>query len=356
MTTNFSSNSTTTISMPQFDAATGTLICVNAKVFLTSVVRMRLENDEVFNIDYTVRYQRKDTLSGPGIDPSVAGSRNKNYGPYSLEGSDGEPFSGPDYVSIGPDTIYNNKLYEATTSDVSMYLGTGTVDFFYKSVVNTFAIGSDVYALAVTSTNRLTFTMTYSYCNTGLLSSNIQNFQVMLKDNNIVNISWVNPNESKYNTYEIEVSENGTDFYSIGSRTATVAEGTSAEYNHQYHIDKPLAGILYFRIKQIEGKMIHYSEIRAVRPEAGMFAPMKIYPNPVLRDINLEFDTPMTGDFTLELVNQTGQIIVSKRLRMNNSTRVNMTIDNRPAPGIYYLRARQAGGGKVYSGKLLFRR
>src|SRR5687768_3621631 len=70
-TTNFSSNSTNTINVPKFNAASGTLICVNAKVYLTSVLRMKLENDEEFEIDYQVRYQRKDTFSGPGISPAV---------------------------------------------------------------------------------------------------------------------------------------------------------------------------------------------------------------------------------------------------------------------------------------------
>ena len=159
---NFSSNSTTVFKIPQFDATVGTLVCVDAKVYLTSILRMRLENDEAFNIDYTIKYQRKDTFSGPGVVPDVVGSKNKNYGPYSLAGSDGDPFAGPDFVSIGPDTIYNLKLYEATTTNVVPYLGTDSVDFVYKSAVSTFAIGSDVYALAVTSTNRVDFVMSYN--------------------------------------------------------------------------------------------------------------------------------------------------------------------------------------------------
>ncbi len=243
VTTNFSSNSTTTLNMPKFDAVTGTLICVNAKVYLTSVLRMKLENDEVFDINYQVRYQRKDTLKGPGINPAVAGERNKTYGPYHLQGSDGNPFSGPDYVAIGPDSIYKQRLYEATTTDVVPYMGQGTVDFLYKTVVNTFAIGSDVYALAVTSQNKLEFTMTYSYCNNSLLPLNIKNFQAVLKDNNTVHLSWMAQNEIKNNNYEIEVSENGSKFHTIGSERSKPADAASAKYDHQYHFDQPLTKV-----------------------------------------------------------------------------------------------------------------
>jgi hypothetical protein len=342
--------------MPKFNATTGTLICVNAKVYLTSVLRMRLENDEVFNIDYTVRYQRKDTFGGPGINPSVVGSRNKNYGPYSLAASDGNPFAGPDFVAIGPDTIYNLKLYQATTTDVVPYLGTGTVDFFYKSIVNTFAIGSDVYALAVTSQNKLDFTMTYSYCNLSVLAANIKNFHAALGSNNDVFISWITQNEIKNNNYEIEVSENGGQFYTIGSKESSTADGSSAKYEYQYHFDKPLTGKLYFRIKQVEGKATRYSEIRTINAGHSAIPALSIYPNPVVRNINMEFDEPVSGDFSIELSNQMGQIVFQTRAKLSNNTGYEVLVNNPPPPGIYYLKARKAGSPKVYTGKLFFRR
>ncbi len=337
-----------------FDATVGTLVCVNAKVYLTSILKMRLENDEVFPIDYTVKYQRKDTFTGPGIVPDVVGSKNKNYGPYTLDGSDGDPFAGPDFVSIGPDTIYNLKLYEATTTNVVPYLGTDSIDFTYTSAVSTFAIGSDVYALAVTSTNKVDFVMSYSYCNTSVLAMNIKDFQASLAGND-VSVRWTTENEIKSNNYEIEVSENGTKYYSIGSKKATVNEGAAAKYDYKYHFDKPLAGKLFVRIKQVADKTIKYSQIKALF--AGNATPaLNIYPNPVVRNINLEFDEPLSGDYSIEIANQVGQVVLQKKVRLSNSMRLEVQVDNTPPPGIYYLRARQMGSSKVYSGKLLFTR
>jgi hypothetical protein len=338
-----------------FDATVGTLVCVNAKVYLTSILRMRLENDEVFPIDYTVKYQRKDTFSGPGIVPDVVGSKNKNYGPYTLQASDGNPFAGPDFVSIGPDTIYNLKLYEATTSNVVPYLGTDSIDFTYTSAVSTFAIGSDVYALAVTSTNRVDFVMSYNYCNTSVLALNMKNFQAALVDNE-VSVSWTTQNEIKNNYYEIQVSESGSQFTTIGSKKSTTVDGSSAEYNDKYHLDKSPAGKLFVRVKQIDGKTTRYSQIKAIYPGNRLVAPLNVYPNPVVRNINLQFDEPLSGDYSIELANQVGQIVLRKKVRLNNSNTIEVQVDNPPAPGIYYLRARQMGSPKVYSGKLLFRR
>ncbi|HUQ65656.1 MAG TPA: choice-of-anchor E domain-containing protein [Flavitalea sp.] len=354
MSTNFPSNSTTVFKVPQFDATVGTLVCVNAKVYLTSILKMRLENDEVFPIDYTVKYQRKDTFSGPGISPDVVGSKNKNYGPYTLEGSDGEPFAGPDFVSIGPDTIYNLKLYEAATSNVVAYLGTDSIDFIYKSTVSTFAIGSDVYALAVTSTNKVDFIMTYSYCNTSVLAMNIKDFQASLAGNDVT-VRWTTQNEIKNNNYDIEVSENGKAFYIIGSKKALVADGAAAEYRYQYHFDKPPCGKIYFRIRQADGKRITFSQIKAVYPETRIPL-LSIYPNPVVRNINLEFDEALSGDYSIELSNQVGQVVLQKKVRLSNSNRLEVLVNKSPTPGIYYLKAIRIGSSKVYAGKLLFTR
>ncbi|MBL7698562.1 MAG: choice-of-anchor E domain-containing protein [Chitinophagaceae bacterium] len=351
----FPSNSTTTFKVPQFDATLGTLICVNAKVYLTSIIRMRLENDEEFPIDYTVKYQRKDTFTGPGIIPDVVGSKNKNYGPYTLDGSDGDPFAGPDFVSIGPDTIYNQKLYEATTTNVVPYLGTDSIDFSYTSAVSTFAIGSDNYALAVTSTNRVDFIMTYSYCNTSVLALNIKNFQASLVDND-VSVKWTTQNEIKNNFYEIQVSENGAAFQSIGTKKSSTVDGSSAEYSYKYHFDKSPAGKLYVRIKQVDGKTTRYSQIKALLAGGKTMPSLSIYPNPVVRNINLQFDEPLSGDYNIELANQVGQIVLRKRVRLNNNMTMEIQVDDPPTPGIYYLRAMEAGSRKVYSGKLLFRR
>lgn len=355
LTTNFSSNSTTTLTVPQFDAATGTLVCVNAKVYLTSVLRMKLENDEVFDIEYQVKYQRKDTLTGPGIDPAVVGSRNKTYGPYSLAASDGNPFAGPDFVAIGPDTIYNMKLYEATTSDVVPYLGSGTVNLNYKTVVNTYAIGSDVYALSVTSQNKLEFQMTYSYCNTAVLALNIKNFQAALEDNNL-QVSWTTENETtKNNIYEIEISENGKNFYPIGTKASQPATASSTKYQYQHHFNQSPDGKLYVRIKQVNGTTAKYSVIRTIMVN-GEKNGLRIYPNPVVRNINLAFDAPLSGEFAIELANQTGQVVYRKKVWLNNSRTVEVAVSDPPPPGIYYMKARQTGSAKVYSGKLLFKR
>ena len=342
--------------MPKFPPSTGTLVCVNAKIVLTSILRMKLQNNDSRTVDYTVDYSRSDSLAGPGISPTISGSRTKTYGPYHLNPDSGIPFNpgGLDNVAIGPDTVYNKVLYQATTSNVTSYLGSGTVDFTYKSGVSTYAIGSDYYSLAVNSQNKLDFTLTYSYCNTAILKLNLQGFQAILKDNENVLLSWNSLNENKNNSYEIELSENGSSFRTIGTTPSKPADGITAKYDYQYHIDQPVNGKLYFRIRQVDGKVTAYSDVRIINLGKDAFPGVRIFPNPVVRNINLEFDRPLSGDFTIELSNQVGQIVYATRTRLNDSPSLQVQLNNPPPPGIYYLRATQAGSANTYSGKLLF--
>ncbi len=354
MSLSFPSNSVAPLTVPQFQPSAGTLMCVNAQVFLTSIVRMRFENDDVVPVVGTVRYIRSDTLTGPGISPPITGTYLKTYGPYNLGPTDDVPYSGPDYVMIGPDTVYNDVLYDVTTSNVVAYLGNGTVTFNYVSNVSTDAKGADYYNLGTTPQNKLRFVVSYSYCDAIVLKLNLKNFQAILKDPQNVFLSWSTLNENKNNNYEIELSENGSSFKTIGTTPAKPANGASAEYNYQYHPDQPVGGKLYFRIKQVNGKTAAYSDVRIINMGSDAYPGLRIYPNPVVRNINLEFDRPLSGDFRIELSNQVGQIIYTTQTRMNNNAALQVQVNNPPPPGVYYLRATQAGTNKVYSGKLLF--
>lgn len=188
----------------------------------------------------------------------------------------------------------------------------------------------------------------------GLLALNIKDFRASLKDKN-VSVSWKTENEIKNNVYEIQISENGKQFHAIGSKSAA-AEGTSAEYDYKYHLDKSPAGKIYVRIRQVAGKITKYSQVKVLFAGTNELPALNIYPNPVVRNINLQFDEPLSGDYSIELTNQVGQVVFQRRVRMNNSMKFEVVVDNPPPPGIYYLRARQTGSSKVYSGKLLFRR
>ncbi len=350
-TTYFPNNLPTGISVPQFAPTMGTLMCVNARVYLTSTVRFRLENNATIPVNYTIRYVRFDTLYGPGI-PEVTGLVMKNYGPYPLAATDGVPGSGPDIVTTPRDTVYNQVLYQGSTTDVVHYLGTGDVTFYYSSGVPTYAVGNDHYTLEVTPLNSLRFELTYTYCENISMNSDIKTFNVALTDKKNVSLDWTTESQSKNNIYEIEVSENGQSFKNTGSTGPKSIDGITAKYMYKYSPDKPVNGKLYFRVKQAGSSK--YSAIKSVTLNENPVERIAIYPNPAIRNLTLDFSSPVSGEYQIQLTNQVGQLVYFNRVRMNNSSNVQLVLNDQPAPGIYYLKATQVGTKQSFTGKILF--
>src|SRR5271169_7130366 len=100
-----SGNYLTQFSFPKFNPQNGMVTCVKLCLTITGRVSMLLENNVNSPATYNINYKRKDTLTGPGLSSPLANQISVNYGPYTLATSDGIPFSGPDFISIGPDTV-----------------------------------------------------------------------------------------------------------------------------------------------------------------------------------------------------------------------------------------------------------
>lgn len=355
MATTFQSNKTSVFEMPQFDPSVGTLVCVNARAWVTSVLRWTLENEEEMPLAYRVRYTRWDTVTGPGINPDVTGSLVKYYGPHTLQATDYTPGSGPDFMTMGPDTIYKQKLFEGTTSDVMDYLGSGTISFVYKTGALCYPDqGGDYYLFGSFPRNMVEFSMTYSYCDPDVLPLNIQHFQVVKQKNNSISLSWTAPSENKNNTYEIEISHDGAQFSSIGSVSTGLIKGATTEYQYQYNPDQGFSGKLYFRLKQQENKQVTYSIIKFVELQGKGRNGLHIYPNPVINQkrLQVDFDSPMNGTFAIDLTNQMGQTVFTQQYWLTDNKTLQIDLTNVPPPGMYFLRARELRSNQSFTGKL----
>lgn len=343
---------------PQFDPNTGVLICVNARAYVTSVIRMRLENDETFDVtNYRIRYNRNDNLTGPGVNPPVWGILDKNYGPYSLTATDGIYFSGDDFISIGPDTVYNDKLFETTTSNVVSYMGSDSIFFTYKVTGVTDVTGSSNYIFSIRANDRIEFFMTYLYCQTGILPLGIKEFNASKKDKSTVILDWTAENESQSNFYEIEFSKNGLRFEKIGSQAASLAQGTSAKYLYQHYLDKTITGKIYYRIKQSDqsGKMI-YSPVRSILVDEEQTNGFSLFPNPVTQRVTMKFDSLIDGLYMVQVRSLTGQLVYSTRVKTTGSNSITLDIPANTAAGMYHLQVKEINTAKTFSGKLLIQR
>jgi hypothetical protein len=69
----------------------------------------------------------------------------------------------------------------------------------------------------------------------------------------------------------------------------------------------------------------------------------------------MQFDEPIRGNFTVDIINLSGQIIHSRSVSLSENSNLSFELATAPPAGVYYLRAKEQNGTKTYSGKLIIR-
>jgi len=215
--------------------------------------------------------------------------------------------------------------------------------------------GGSNYNSSVTTVIGGTLHLTYYWCPTVPLGIAISNFSAY-KQNGTVSLQWLGTIDQNGITYEIEYSKDNETWQSAGTVPAGSAPtGSVAQFQYQYNTSQTDVGEIYFRIKRIDpqGNVI-YSIIKAINLQQADLKPgIQIYPNPVNQNIQVQFDEQQTGNFSLELVNTTGQIIERKQVQLAGSYMTNMNLSVKPASGIYFLRALNQGSNKQFLTKVI---
>lgn len=343
-----------TFTFPQFDPTVGTLICTDVSALISSVVRIRLENDELFAATYRVRYNRSSTISGPGLNPTLVHTFSKNYGPYDLAASDGVYFSGPDFIITNRDSILKNKLLAQTISgDVTPFLGTGNVSYTYTLSGASSISGGGNYLGGPLTSDYIDFTLTYSYCDNSILASDIHDFTVLRQEDGTARIDWNTENDLPDNSYQVQLSRDGRHFKAIASMAA--GRNPKMAYHYEYPLESADNGTLYFRVRQLNGsRQEKFSAVRTIKI-TEVPARFSVYPNPVIDQVRIQFGTPVTGDYRVELRNSVGKLIDSRRIAVNNQAETRFTFNQKPAPGIYFLTGLNTVTGARFGEKIVIR-
>jgi hypothetical protein len=343
---------TATISFPKFNPSVGILSCVTLDDTLSLVSNSNVINEASVAVTYRFLLSVNNDIDGPGI--SINESATRNYGPTLLSRF-GDPL---DRTVYGPDTLFKKSIHQTSSSSVVSYLGTtGNVNFTYTmngGLIST--QGGINYSYQIVSKYWGGFRLIYYWCPNMLLSTNIKNFSAFRKDNNVL-LKWATENNISGVAYEIEYSENGRDFRRIGALDPNSFTGTHAQYEYKYDPTGSTSPKLYFRIRQHDasGKS-QYSAIRTVIMSEDSPAGFVIYPNPVSRQVSMQFDRTMNGNYLVEITNLAGQVIFNRNVRLNNNNNMQFELSNPPNSGIYYLKITDTKTRLSYSSKLLIKR
>ncbi len=69
--------------------------------------------------------------------------------------------------------------------------------------------------------------------------------------------------------------------------------------------------------------------------------------------MTLQFDEELSGNYLLELINTSGQVLQKKTVTLSSGSLVNLVLDHHPAKGLYFIRASNTSQGKQFITKLL---
>ncbi len=187
----------------------------------------------------------------------------------------------------------------------------------------------------------------FSYAST--LPVTFMDFNGVVKDNKVL-LTWATSNELNNKGYDVERSINGKDFSAIGF-VKSIGSTTDVN-NYAYNdIGKLPAGILYYRLKQIDlDGAYEYSGIIKVNIDTEFS--FNVYPNPAVNNSWVQFQLPNSAKVSMQLVSSDGKILsaVDKGLLLPGTYSIPLTLNN-TLKGSYFVRLYVAN--KMYTQKIL---
>jgi hypothetical protein len=345
-----SSNDYYNFSFPKFDATIGTLVDVTFTTKVTLNFSFTLENRETSTLNYRVRLVRDHEISSPALMTPLTDSRSITYGFFRLEGDNGVPGSGPDFVqrqNLQPLLNYTVNQSVYNTAD---FMGKDSVNIDYFSMASSYAMGSLNNTYTSTANDTLQLIMSYKYCPTSQLASDITNVIAYKKDKYSY-IKWNGVNESENRIYYVQRKVDGRDFVIIHKVKADKKLQGRFEYSYNSEQDK---GKVQFRIVAVEKNgTSSVSRIRMVDygNEVTNERTMKLFPNPTSSVAQLMFSNTTRGDYDVQLMTITGQLI--KQYQFKNVLMAKINEQNELRKGTYMIRVINKGTGEQMSQRLV---
>jgi hypothetical protein len=157
-----------------------------------------------------------------------------------------------------------------------------------------------------------------------------------------VQVEWTARQQSNIDRYDVERSQNGLQFFKLGSVQAK--GNSSVDINYHLFDARPFIGVNFYRIKTIETGQETYSQVLRVNITNSFVNRLTVYPNPtngntIALQINLQ-----KGNYIVSLTNKMGQQIATKVIdHAGGSATENIEPSKALAAGVYQLRL--SGGG-----------
>lgn len=255
---------------------------------------------------------KPDTLC-QGADDTVRfaiSSYVNNYTEWQLNKStDG----GSTWIPAGKDTL--NRADTGTV--VPLY--NGVTGLYVDTITRYFQVPATtsltIYQLVVASTVANLATSSCSYTTTQpkyvygvncmvALPTTLLSFRGQMLNNGLANLQWTTTGEVPGLQFNVERSDDGIRFTTIGALPGTAVPGEGASY--QFTDPAPVAAQSYYRIQMTSNSISQYSALVLLSNGSISFNVRSIQ-NPFIDQIKMEMTAPSTGTATITLIDLFGR-------------------------------------------------
>jgi PKD repeat protein len=163
-------------------------------------------------------------------------------------------------------------------------------------------------------------------------------------------VKWVTESEEPLKNYEVEVSSDGRNFFTINNQLSRDRKGLS---EYRFNDNSFQQGINYYRLKMIDKAMTaRYSAVvKIVSAQQGQG--LLIYPNPVVGKFSIRYNAVNAGIVTVRISDINGRLISSSNRNVGKGQNI-LTMENMPGwkPGMFVVSVQE--GNVMQQGKLLY--
>ena len=182
------------------------------------------------------------------------------------------------------------------------------------------------------------------YITAGTLPVSIEYFKGE-KLNKIVRLNWKTASENNVKLFDIERSNNGSDFTSIGTVAAT-NNATGSNYSFD---DKNYSGsVIYYRLKQVDQDgQYKYSGLVTIQNETVRENVVAILNNPFTDKFDISISTPEQSKVVVNMLDVTGKLLYTKTVYTTSNAVTAVTPDTKKlSSGMYFVQV-NINGNKI---------
>lgn len=172
----------------------------------------------------------------------------------------------------------------------------------------------------------------FGQLNSTVLPIKLESFTATSRTNT-VNLDWKVSSEINISKYEVERSNNGTEFKSISSLSARNSANYSSVDN------SPLSGFNYYRLKITENDgRFSYSDVQKVKVDGKSLSINAVYPNPASDNITLSINNNSSTEAVIQIIDFNGRIVSTRKVTIQDGLTVKTFNVSDLTSGFYVLR------------------